>query len=105
MDIDIKRWLSVISACVFGWMSGFIIYRTIMYSVILYSMTVPRIQPTVPFTQLQPPPQVSKHRLPQSSISHAVVRIIMPEDSSQSDGSPHFLPHNLISRPPRSYYL
>ncbi len=102
MDIDIRRWLSIISACSLGWLSGFIIY-----SIIAYCVIIPKIQSMGPITQSLQPPQVFQNRLSQGSISHAVVHVFRLQDTPRPGGAIYMLQYNYNrpTEPSHSYYL
>ena len=98
MDIDIKRWFSILSACTLGWLSGFVVYGFIVAN---FS---PEIFKAYPQHQAQSVPLQHANEF----IHHAVVRVISPRHTAPSIPElPPVLPQNSgkVLLPPRSYFL
>jgi hypothetical protein len=111
MAIDLRQWLSVLSACTLGWVCGFIIYITVIYGSAISAMDrhqQSNLPATFPHQQLQP----NKHGQPKGSVQqatfqHAIVRIVTPLTDPQPAKSNHMAPQrtNYRLQSSRSFYL
>jgi hypothetical protein len=103
MAIDLRQWISVLSACTLGWICGFIIYSTILYTVVMHQK-----QPNVPaiFPQQQSMPFDALRS--QASLQHAVVRIVIPVERqplSAKSGRSFPLGNGFTTQPVSRIYL
>lgn len=98
MDIDIKRWVGVVSACGLGWLCGFVIYSLVIFLGSAQLTALPAKQDGHVST---PIPQ-------RGAVSHAVVRMIMPVEKQPTPldlQTRRKIPHKYPMVPSRSYYL
>lgn len=96
MDIDIKHWFFITSACVLGWLCGFIVYSVILL----------KVQPVAPVNYPRQQTQILHRYMADAYISHAVVRITKPHQESQPTASTSILPYKRhIAGASRSFFL
>jgi hypothetical protein len=111
MAIDLRQWLSVLSACTLGWVCGFIIYTTVIYGSAISAMDHHQhsnLPATFPHQQLQP----YEHGQPkgsaqQATFQHAIVRIVTPLAAPTPVKSNHMAPQrtDYWLQSSRSFYL
>ena len=97
MNIDIKRWFSIFSACSLGWLCGFTIYSFIVFKLPTEGTLVH------PQSQVQALPVQRDN----GSLYRAVLRITKSQRIPPKAGFPHLLPNdsNNVKHTPRSYFL
>lgn len=110
-NFDLKRWLSVLSACTLGWSCGFIIYTTIVSVAMVREgqSNVPTMNPGQQAQSLAYPKWGgSIGGSHQSALRHAVVRIVNPAGEyllrAEQNGSPPQTIY-MMTQPVRSFYL